>query len=125
MNNDDHDSAASHEPGTLQTRRSFLRTSVLGAAASWTLPAFIDRTFFALNAQAENSATQIVTGKDGPILVVLQQAGGNDGLNMLPSVGGRRLSSRPAHPGACRRQGAQAGWLLRTASRAHAAQGAL
>ena len=84
MNNDDHDSAASHEPGTLQTRRSFLRTSVLGAAASWTLPAFIDRTFFALNAQAEDSATQVVTGKDGPILVVLQQAGGNDGLNMLP-----------------------------------------
>jgi uncharacterized protein (DUF1501 family) len=83
MNHDDHDSDA-HEPGTLQTRRSFLRTSVLGAAASWTLPAFIDRTFFALNAQAENSATQIVTGKDGPILVVLQQAGGNDGLNMLP-----------------------------------------
>ena len=80
---DDHGSA-SHEPGTLQTRRSFLRTSVLGAAASWTLPAFIDRTFFALNAQAENSATQIITGKDGPILVVLQQAGGNDGLNMLP-----------------------------------------
>ena len=31
-----------------------------------TLPAFIDRTFFALNAQAENSATQIVTGRDGP-----------------------------------------------------------
>ena len=34
MHDDDHDSAASHEPGTLQTRRSFLRTSVLGAAAS-------------------------------------------------------------------------------------------
>jgi uncharacterized protein (DUF1501 family) len=84
MNHDDDHDSAHHEPGTLQTRRSFLRTSVLGAAASWTLPAFIDRTFFALNAQAENSATQIVTGKDGPILVVLQQAGGNDGLNMLP-----------------------------------------
>ena len=83
MDNDDHDSA-SHEPGTLQTRRSFLRTSLLGAAASWTLPAFVDRTFAALNAQAADSATQIVTGTDGPILVVLQQAGGNDGLNMLP-----------------------------------------
>ncbi len=81
---DHHDSEASHERGTLQTRRSFLRSTVLGAAASWTLPAFIDQTFLAMNAQAANSATQIVTGTDEPILVVLQQAGGNDGLNMLP-----------------------------------------
>ncbi len=81
---DHHDTEASHEPGTLQTRRSFLRTSLLGAAASWTLPAFIDQTFTAMNAHAADSATQIVTGKDGPILVVLQQAGGNDGLNLLP-----------------------------------------
>ena len=85
MDHDHHDSDAGRERGTLQTRRSFLRTSVLGAAASWTLPAFIDQTFHALNAQAAaNGATQIVTGADGPILVVLQQAGGNDGLNMLP-----------------------------------------
>ena len=84
MSDDHHDSDAGRERGTLQTRRSFLRTSMLGAAASWTLPAFIDQTFNALNAQAADSATQIVTGKDGPILVVLQQAGGNDGLNMLP-----------------------------------------
>ena len=84
MDHDHHDSDAGRARGTLQTRRSFLRTSVLGAAASWTLPAFIDQTFHALNAQAANSATQIVTGADGPILVVLQQAGGNDGLNMLP-----------------------------------------
>ena len=85
MDHDHHDSDSGRERGTLQTRRSFLRTSVLGAAASWTLPAFIDQTFHALNAQAAaNSATQIITGTDGPILVVLQQAGGNDGLNMLP-----------------------------------------
>ena len=84
MSDHHHDSEISHERGTLQTRRSFLRTSLLGAAASWTLPAFIDQTFAAMNAQAADSATQIVTGTDGPILVVLQQAGGNDGLNMLP-----------------------------------------
>jgi uncharacterized protein (DUF1501 family) len=68
---------------TLQTRRKFLRTSMLGAAATWTLPVFLEKTFFALDALAAGAATQTVTGKDGTILVVLQMAGGNDGLNMI------------------------------------------
>src|ERR1700719_130650 len=68
---------------TLQTRRKFLRTSMLGAAATWTLPVFLEKTFFALDALAADAATQVVTGKDGTILVVLQMAGGNDGLNMV------------------------------------------
>ncbi len=68
---------------TLHTRRRFLRTSFLGAAASWSLPIFLEKTFFALDAMAADSLTQVVTGKDGTILVVLQMAGGNDGLNMV------------------------------------------
>jgi uncharacterized protein (DUF1501 family) len=68
---------------TLQTRRRFLRTSMLGAAATWTLPVFLEKTFFALDAMAADTLTQAVTGKDGTILVVLQMAGGNDGLNMI------------------------------------------
>jgi uncharacterized protein (DUF1501 family) len=68
---------------TLQTRRKFLRTSALGAGATWTLPVFIEKTFFALNALAADAITQTVTGKDGTILVVLQLAGGNDGLNTV------------------------------------------
>src|SRR5881628_1677227 len=68
---------------TLQTRREFLRTSMLGVAATWTLPVFLERTFFALDAMAANAVTQTATGKDGTILVVLQLAGGNDGLNMV------------------------------------------
>ncbi len=56
---------------------------MLGAAASWTLPVFLEKTFFALDAMAADAATQTVTGKDGTILVVLQMAGGNDGLNMV------------------------------------------
>ena len=68
---------------TLHTRRRFLRTSFLGAAASWTLPVFLEKIFFALDAMAADSLTQITTGKDGTILVVLQMAGGNDGLNMV------------------------------------------
>jgi uncharacterized protein (DUF1501 family) len=68
---------------TLHTRRKFLRTSMLGAAASWTLPVFLEKTFFTLDALAAESVTQAITGKDGTILVVLQMAGGNDGLNMV------------------------------------------
>jgi len=68
---------------TLHTRRQFLRTSALGAAASWTLPVFLEKTFFALDAMAADALTQTATGKDGTILVVLQMAGGNDGLNMV------------------------------------------
>ncbi len=68
---------------TLHTRRQFLRTSALGAAASWTLPVFLEKTFFTLNAMAADALTQTVTGKDGTILVVLQLAGGNDGLNTV------------------------------------------
>ena len=68
---------------TLQTRREFLRTTMLGSALSWTVPAFLADTFTALQAGAADSATQIVTGKDATILVVLQMAGGNDGLNTV------------------------------------------
>ena len=68
---------------TLRTRREFLRTTILGSALSWTVPAFLANTFAALHADAANSATQISTGKDATILVVLQMAGGNDGLNTV------------------------------------------
>jgi uncharacterized protein (DUF1501 family) len=68
---------------TLQTRREFLRRAVLGSALSWTVPAFLADTFTALQTQAADAATQNVTGKDSPILVVLQMAGGNDGINTV------------------------------------------
>jgi uncharacterized protein (DUF1501 family) len=68
---------------TLQTRRHFLRTTVLGSALSWTVPAFLANTFSALQSEAADSATQIATGKDSSILVVLQMAGGNDGINTV------------------------------------------
>jgi len=66
---------------TLHTRRQFLRTSLLGGAVSWSVPVFLERTFFTLDAMAADSL--VPTGKDSPILVVLQLAGGNDGLNTL------------------------------------------
>src|SRR5438067_2295088 len=81
---------------TLHTRRKFLRTSMLGAAASWTLPVFLERTFFTLDAMAADAATQSATGRDGTILVVLQMAGGNDGLNtVVPFADDAYHRSRP------------------------------
>src|SRR6059058_1246880 len=68
---------------SLKTRREFLRTSVLGGALSWTVPAFLANTFSALQAEAAESVTQIATGHDSNILVILQMAGGNDGLNTV------------------------------------------
>lgn len=71
---------------TLQTRREFLRGTVLGGALSWTLPAFLANTLSALHAEALDKSTQPVTGRDGSILVVLQMAGGNDGLNTVVPI---------------------------------------
>jgi uncharacterized protein (DUF1501 family) len=68
---------------TFHTRRQFLRTTLLGGAVSWTVPTFLANTFSAMQAEAADKATQVVTGRDSAILVVLQMAGGNDGLNTL------------------------------------------
>jgi uncharacterized protein (DUF1501 family) len=70
-------------PCSLQTRRDFLRTGVLGGALGWTVPAFLSHTFSALHAEAADASTQTASGKDSAILVVLQMAGGNDGLNTV------------------------------------------
>jgi uncharacterized protein (DUF1501 family) len=68
---------------TLHTRREFLRSTVLTSALSWTVPAFLANTFSALQAEAADRATQITAGHDSTILVILQMAGGNDGLNTV------------------------------------------
>ena len=71
----------------MKTRREFLRSTVLGASAAWTIPAFVERTFGQLHEAARDLAIQPITGKDDTILVVLQLAGGNDGLNTLVPYG--------------------------------------
>jgi len=81
---------------SLKTRREFLRTTVLGGAVSCTVPAFLAQTFSALQSQAADSATQIATGKDSTILVILQMAGGNDGLNtVVPFANDDYAKARP------------------------------
>jgi len=80
----------------LKTRREFLQTSVLGASLAWTVPSFLAQTFSALHAQAVDSATPSATGRDSEILVVLQMAGGNDGLNTLvPFANDHYFRARP------------------------------
>ena len=54
---------------TLQTRREFLRTTVLGSALSWTVPAFLADTFAAL----------------------VMGAWRRPGLTLAPTFGGRPL----------------------------------
>jgi len=81
---------------TLQTRREFLRRTVLTSALSWTVPTFLANTFSALQAEAMDRATQITTGKDSTILVVLQMAGGNDGINtVIPHGSDYYYKARP------------------------------
>jgi uncharacterized protein (DUF1501 family) len=81
---------------TLQTRREFLRRTVLTGALSWTVPTFLANTFAALQADAADRDTQIATGRDSTILVILQMAGGNDGLNtVIPHGNDYYYRSRP------------------------------
>lgn len=80
----------------LKTRREFLRTSLLGGALTWTVPSFISSTLNALGLEEAHSAVGGLTGKDDPILVILQLAGGNDGLNtVIPFANDHYRRARP------------------------------
>jgi uncharacterized protein (DUF1501 family) len=80
----------------LTTRRDFLRTTLLGGALTWTVPGFVAQTFSALHASADGALTQVATGKDSPILVLIQLAGGNDGLNaVVPYTNDYYYKARP------------------------------
>lgn len=72
---------------TLRTRREFLTGTLLGAGAAVTAPAFLQQTMAVLHAAEADKATQPVTGRDAPVLIVLQLAGGNDGLNTIVPYG--------------------------------------
>ncbi len=63
------------------TRRQFLHRSLLGAAFAGTVPSFLADTWQALGDAAEGRPAS--AQRDLPLLVVVQMAGGNDGLNTL------------------------------------------
>ncbi len=71
----------------LSTRRLFLQNGLALLAVTPTIPTFLDQTMMALAGPDANLRTQGPSGKDGKILVVVQMAGGNDGLNTVVPYG--------------------------------------
>jgi uncharacterized protein (DUF1501 family) len=67
----------------LSTRRVFLQRGLTLLAAAPTVPAFLDQTVMAIANPLDTPLTQQPSGKDGKVLVVVQLAGGNDGLNTV------------------------------------------
>ncbi|MGY8693216.1 MAG: hypothetical protein ACKVGW_03350, partial [Verrucomicrobiia bacterium] len=61
-------------------RRDFVAKSVWGATASMTLPGFLQQTLFNLDARAQSVPS---AGGEGPIMLLLEMAGGNDTLNTV------------------------------------------
>lgn len=76
---------------TIKTRREFLQGSLLGASLSWTVPAFLSRTFTTLGSE------QTAGNSGNNILVLVQLAGGNDGLNtVVPFSDDHYIKARPS-----------------------------
>ncbi|HTD48434.1 MAG TPA: DUF1501 domain-containing protein [bacterium] len=68
----------------MMTRKEFLRKGLTIVAAGATAPMFLTRTALALNNPWDQSLTASAAGRaDGPVLVVVQLGGGNDGLNTV------------------------------------------
>ncbi len=79
------------------TRRVFIQNGLTMLAVGATVPAFLDQTVMAITNPNDGARTQKPTGKDGKILVVVQLAGGNDGLNtVIPYGDDAYHKARPA-----------------------------
>ena len=65
---------------TMHTRRIFLKRGLTVLSAAATMPAFLQRTVYAMNDPADAPLTQTAAGEGEQILVVIQLSGGNDGL---------------------------------------------
>jgi uncharacterized protein (DUF1501 family) len=68
----------------MMTRREFVNKGLTIVAAGATAPMFLTRTALALNNPWDQSLTAAAAARsDGPVLVVVQMGGGNDGLNTV------------------------------------------
>ncbi len=80
----------------IHTRREFLRTGLVGSALTWSVPGFLHLTMQELDAALKGQASRPKSGEDSPILVVIQLAGGNDGLNtIVPYTNDHYYKARP------------------------------
>ena len=71
----------------LHTRRVFLSRGLTVLSASAAIPAFLQRTAFAMNNPADMPLSQTAAGRgDSRVLVVVQMGGGNDGLSTVIPV---------------------------------------
>lgn len=82
---------------SVSTRREFLQKGLVVLSATPTIPMFLSNTAWAMSDPLDTKRTQQPTGKDGKILVVVQLAGGNDGLNtVVPYADAAYHRARPA-----------------------------
>ncbi len=78
------------------TRRSFLRSAALASPVAATIPAFLASTCAALCTDKPHAGIQATQARDAEILVLLQLAGGNDGLNtIIPVANDDYFRARP------------------------------
>jgi uncharacterized protein (DUF1501 family) len=78
------------------TRRRFLRRAAGLTAMTATVPGFLQKTGLALAGDARRGVPPIPGLKDDRVLVVVQLAGGNDGLNtVIPHGDDRYAKARP------------------------------
>ncbi len=70
------------------SRREFIRSGLVLASATATLPSFLHDSAWAMHSQAEELGVSSIPGvPDDHILVVVQLSGGNDGLNTVIPFG--------------------------------------
>ena len=81
----------------MMTRREFMAKGLTIVAAGATAPMFLTRTALALNNPWDQSLTASPASlTDGPVLVVVQMGGGNDGLNtVVPYAHDEYYRARP------------------------------
>lgn len=81
---------------TIHTRREFLERGLLLLSATATVPLFLDRTAWAMGPTDSRMGRSRPGVPDDRVLVVLQLAGGNDGLNtIIPYTNDWYYKARP------------------------------
>lgn len=79
------------------TRRTFLQQGLVLTSAALTVPSFVQRSAYAMAAPAGSALSSLPGVPEDRILVVVQLAGGNDGLNtVVPAFDPAYYKARPS-----------------------------